>query len=260
MLLSKEHLEQFLRSLPFFKGMDDSDIAHYLRKSHIKEYKKHQSIFIHGDQADRFFIIIGGWIKLHRETPDGEEAVNAVLTRGDIFGEAAIFCEEKYPFSAHCVEPCKVIETPTSFLTDQSKDNQYIMARIIKSLCHQTKKLQLENEHMALLSSPQRVGCLLLQLSSDMQGKGGTFTFPYDKSLAAMRLGMKAETFSRSLTQLKPLGVEVKGAEITINSFEKLINYSCSHCSALPGECKKSGNYILILVSKTLAQHKAKTR
>jgi len=91
---------------------------------------------------------------------------------------------------------------------------------------------------MAIMSAPQRVSCLLLQLSGHMIGNGGTLTFPYDKSLAATRLGMKPETFSRALAQLKPYGVTAKGPEITIESFTRLTEFSCGHCTALPGECR----------------------
>ena len=64
--------------------------------------------------------------------------------------------------------------------------------------------------------------------------------FPYDKALAAARLGMKPETFSRALAQLKPYGVTVKGTDIRIENFARLSEYSCTHCTALPGECRGS--------------------
>lgn len=95
----------------------------------------------------------------------------------------------------------------------------------------------MENEHLALMSASQRVGCLLLQMSSGMLGKGGTFAFPYDKALAASRLTMKPETFSRALAQLKDAGVSVKGPEVTMESFAALVEFCCGDCSAMPGEC-----------------------
>lgn len=239
---SQESLELFLKDLPFLNGLRDSDIHDFIKSSHIKQYTKNQVIFLHADNADRFFIVLSGWVKLHRETPEGEEAIIGLLTRGDIFGEAAIFCEAKYPFSAHCAEEAQLIEIPASTLKEKAKENPDVMAWILNIMCHEAKHLQLENEHMTLMSTPQRVGCLLLQLSAGIVGKGGTFPFPYDKSLAATQLGMKPETFSRALVQLKPFGVVIKGSEVTIENFEHLIEYTCVHCSAELGECKKSGD------------------
>lgn len=237
---SDEHIYKFFKDLSFFKDMHEAEMSDFISKSNLKKYAKNQSIFQHGDMADRFFIVFSGWVKLHRETPEGEEAVIGLLTRGDMFGDASIFCEGRYPFSTYCVEETQLIEISASFLKEKGKSDPEIMERLLKLICHDMKVVRLENEHMALMSTPQRVACLLLQLSSNMVGKGGTFSFPYDKSLAAARLGMKPESFSRALGQLKPLGVSVNGPEITIDNFDTLIDYSCSHCSATSGECRRA--------------------
>ena len=97
--------------------------------------------------------------------------------------------------------------------------------------------LQRGKKHMAVMSAPQRVGCMLLKLSSGMIGKGGTFVLPYDKSLAASNVGMKPETLSRALKELKAYGVTVKGSEVTIENFTKLAEHCCVHCSAISGTC-----------------------
>lgn len=236
----EDRTDQFLQSLPFFNGLPQADIDAFINAARIREYKKQDSLFHLGDAAERFFVVLNGWIKLYRETGEGEEAVVALFTRGDVFGEAAIFSGAGYPFSAQASEDSKVIEIPAGVLRDRARDNHDIMDRVMASMSREMRNLQLENEHMALMNAPQRVGCLLLQLSAGMIGKGGTFSFPYDKSLAAGRLGMKPETFSRALAQLKPVGVTVSGPEVKIENFAKLIDFCCGHCSSLPGECTGS--------------------
>lgn len=235
-----EQTDRFLRGLEFFTGLPDDVVRTFLNESRVTRYSKKQNIFLQGDEADRLFIVLSGWVKLYRETAEGDEAVLALFTRGDIFGEAAIFGQAGYPFSAEAAEETSAIEIPGNVLRTQAKESHEVMARIMNSMSREMRNLQMENEHLALMSAPQRVGCLLLQLSSGMIGKGGTFSFPYDKSLAASRLGMKPETFSRALSQLKPVGVSVSGPEVSIDSFAALVDYCCTHCSALPGECTGS--------------------
>jgi CRP-like cAMP-binding protein len=230
----------FLQSLPFFNKLEKEDATILVESANVKEYPKGQTILLVGDRADKFFIIMSGWVKLFRATAEGEEAILAVFTRGDVFGEAAIFENASYPFSAQVAEDAKLMEVPSFALRDRAKSNPDIMNRMMSSMSREMHKLQLENEHLAIMTAPQRVGCLLLQLSSGMIGKGGTFSFPYGKSLAAARLGMKPETFSRALAQLKPFGVTTKGSEITIQSFNCLIQYVCGNCSAQQGECRGS--------------------
>lgn len=227
-----------IRALPFFKGLPESDIDAMIQAAHIKDYPKSKPLFHQSDKADRLFVILSGWIKLFRTTDQGEEVIVALFTKGDVFGEAAVFGGAAYPFSAMAAEPSHVMEVPAAFIKEQSKHNPEITTRIMNSMSREMHKLQMENEHMAIMSAPQRVGCLLLQLSSGMIGKGGVFSFPYDKSLAAARLGMKPETFSRALVQLKPHGVESKGSEIKIDSFHCLAQYCCGHCSADLENCQ----------------------
>ena len=224
--------------LPFFKDLPDSDLDSLLGSAAVKDYPKNKPLFHQGDKADRFFVILSGWVKLFRNTEEGDEAIVALFTRGDVFGEAAVFGGAGYPFSAQAVEELHLIEISAALLKERAKTNPEIMTRVMNSMSREMHKLQIENEHMAIMSAPQRVGCLLLQLFSGMIGKGGTFSFPYDKALAAQRLGMKPETFSRALAQLKPLGVTSKGTEIHIKSFHCLAEYCCGSCSADLDDCK----------------------
>lgn len=233
-------MEQFLPQLPFFSGLTEADVSAFLKSSRVQEYKKHDTIFQQGDKAIQFFAVLDGWVKLCRPTPEGDEAVITILQKGDVFGEAAIFNSADYRFNAVAAENTKLITISGATLRERAQHNHEIIARVMAAMSREMQNLQMENEHMALMSAPQRVGCLLLQMSVDVPGQSGTFTFPYDKSLAASRLGMKPETFSRALAQLKPLGVTVKGSDIHIESFSGLINYCCSHCSSLPGECSGS--------------------
>ncbi len=233
----KDPAGKFVLELPFFAGLPASDISAFAAAGRTKDHKKGSALFHLGDAADRFFVVLSGWIKLYRETGDGEEAVVALFKRGDVFGEAAIFNGAGYPFSAVAVEDSRVIEISAKVLRERARDNHDIMDKVMASMSKELRDLQLENEHLSLMSAPQRVGCLLLQLSAGMIGKGGTFAFPYDKSLAATRLGMKPETFSRALALLKPLGVTVSGPEVKVESFSCLIDYCCGHCSSFPGEC-----------------------
>lgn len=238
LLSNIENFNSFINNLLIFKGLADSDLGALSKASITKDYPKNKTIFLQGDKADRLFIVLSGWIKLYRNTNEGEESIVALFTRGDVFGEAAVFGGAGYPFSAQAVEETRLIEIPAAFLRERARLNPEIMTRIMNSMSREMHKLQMENEHMAIMSAPQRVGCLLLQLSSGMLGKGGTFSFPYDKSLAAARLGMKPETFSRALAQLKDMGVMTKGPEIHIDSFHCLAEYCCGHCSAELEDCQ----------------------
>lgn len=227
----------FLQSLPFFAGLPQEDIAALCQVSQMRDFEKGQIIFLRGDAASSFFIVLNGWVKIYRDTHEGREAVLGLFTRTDTFGEAVVFDGAEYPYGAQAVEKTKVITIPAPALKERAKNNPAILVRMMQSLSQHLNKVQLENEHLAQMSAPQRVGCLLLQLSIGTEGASRIVNFPYDKSLAATKLGMKPETFSRALGQLKNVGVTVKSDEIHISDFNGLVRYCCADCSAQHADC-----------------------
>ncbi len=228
--------------LTFFSGLPEAEAASLMAAAAVQTYAKGDVIVREDSPADRFFVVQDGWVKLLRYTGEGEEALAGLLATGDIFGEMSVLGEAPYPFTATAAEASIVIEIPADVIRRHAQTSPELFRRIVAAMAREMHKLQMENEHMALMSAPQRVGCLLLQLSAGMVGKGGTLPFPYDKALAAQRLGMSPETFSRALAQLKPVGVTVKGAEVTIDSFDGLMDFCCAHCSASPGQCRGAGS------------------
>lgn len=229
--------QQFLKGLPFFTGLADSELDSFVSAARVRDYKRQEQMVHQGDKADRLFVVLSGWVKLSRQTGEGDEAVIALFTRGDVFAEAAIFNGTTYPYAAEAVEDARIVELPAALLREKAAKNPEILRRVMESMSREIRNQQMNNEHIALMSSAQRVGCLLLRLSANMLGSGGTFTFPYDKSLAAAQLGMKPETFSRSLAQLKEAKVASKGVEIKIESFCALAQFCCKNCTAECGDC-----------------------
>ena len=136
-----QDVKKFMQDLPFFKGLPQADMDILRESLTIKEYPKNKSLFHQGDKADRFFIIMNGWIKLYRTTNEGEEAIAALFTRGDVFGEAAIFGDGKYPFSAQVVEEARILELPAEILKSRAAGNPDIMGRVMSSMSREMHKL-----------------------------------------------------------------------------------------------------------------------
>lgn len=233
-------LAQFISSLPVFAGMAASDAEKLAAAATTRSVDKGAHIFQRGEKANAFYIILNGWVKLYRDTREGDEAILGLFTRADTFGDAVVLNGEAFPYSAQAVETTSLVVIPATSLKEYAKSNPDLIVRIMQSLVQQMTRLQLENEHLSLMSASQRVGCLLLQLSDGQQTGACQIEFPYEKSLAATRLGMKAETFSRALAQLKNIGITVQGDNITIADMAALVDFVCADCSASDTDCKFS--------------------
>ena len=74
MTIGVEHV-RMVRSLPLFQGLDDAVVYRLLDAAYVRSYARGRTIFLQGQEADRFFVVLDGWIKLYRQTREGNEAV-----------------------------------------------------------------------------------------------------------------------------------------------------------------------------------------
>lgn len=222
-----------LKQIPLFNACDSKFFEKLAEESLCQKYKKGKLLFIHGDEADRFYFIKSGWVKLFRETLDGAQAVVDILPHGHIFGETALFEDEVYPFSAEIVEPGEIISLPLDSLKKEIETNNKLALNMLSAMARYRHQQDREIEHLAVQNAPQRIGCFLLRLADQNEDGPLTIHLPYDKTLLASRLGMQPETFSRALSKLKAkTGIRVNGATIELDNLEQLSNYSCAACSS----------------------------
>ncbi|MGB1076890.1 MAG: Crp/Fnr family transcriptional regulator [Bdellovibrionales bacterium] len=221
-----------LSDTPLFKGQDSSFLSRMAESAVTLRCEKGKVLFVHDEQAERFYVIRHGWIKLFRETLDGAQAVIDITTTGDTFGETALFQNNLYPYSAEAVESSEVISLPLHLLNTEIDTNPQFTKSFLFSIAKEKDRQDKEIEHASIQNAPQRICCFLLRLT-DQSNKGKTIIhLPYDKMFIAAKLGMQAETFSRALKKLKTdTGIRVKGSSIEVDNVEQLSNYACQACS-----------------------------
>ena len=218
--------------LPLLRGASPSIVEAFTSKAQLRTLAKGKVMFIQGDEAEWFYLIKRGWVKLFRETIDGSEAVIDVLTRGHSFGEGSLFDDGAYGYSAEVVEEAQVIAMPTSVLKTAIEEDKQIAMNMLTSMSHYRRQQSQEIEHLNLQTAPQRIGCFLLRLCPTNVSGEVKLNLPYDKTLIAARLGMKPETFSRALGKLKSeTSLQVNGASVMIPDVQELMRYTCNHCS-----------------------------
>lgn len=194
---------------------------------------KGKTLFITGDQAPFYYLVRSGWIKLYRETLDGNQAIIDILPAGQIFGESALFEDDHYSCSAEVIEDAKLVRLSLPALKQEMTSNNTLALAMLKAMNRYRHDQSMELEHRALQNAPQRIGCLFLRLI-DQHAEGPILLhLPYDKTLLASRLGMQPETFSRALSKLRSeTGIVIKGAAIQIESVSQLAAFACSACSS----------------------------
>lgn len=223
--LSKSN--QLLHSIP------EEIINMFANSANIKFYQKGQSIYFEEEDAEFFYFIKSGLVKLFHQTMDGDESIIDILTHKHVFGEDAIFNNDTYENSSEAVEDTELLIIPTSVLKEQINSNPKVALAMLSSMSKRRKMQEREIEHLTIQNAPQRVGCFLLRLCPKNKDKNIVINLPYDKTLIAARLRMKPETFSRSINTLRQVTkIRIRGSRVEIDNIQQLSDFSCGTCSS----------------------------
>jgi CRP/FNR family transcriptional regulator, dissimilatory nitrate respiration regulator len=214
---------QLIRDCALLKAMDQADLGSLIDGSSVTKLSRNQQLFAHGDPAKALFLVLEGQIKLSRLALDGNEAVVHVFGPGESFAEAAMFMGGRYPVAATAIDDARLIAISNARLRARVLEKPEIAFAMLGSMAMHLKTLVAQIEQIKLMTAKQRTTRFLLDQAKCNSGPA-TFTLPHDKALIANRLGMKPETFSRSLAQLVAHGVDVNGASITIRDVQQLVD------------------------------------
>lgn len=205
-----------LGRIPLFAGLRRERVEALLRDAWAQHFPRNTVLFLEGEPAPRFYIVTEGWVKLLRQSADGQESVVAVFTRGESFAEAAILEAGVYPVSAVVATKARLIVVPAGSFLAQLREDSDVALNMLASMSRHLRHLVIQLQQRTLESSTQRVADFLLRLCPVRAGPA-VVHLPVDKALIAARLGMQPETLSRTLAKFRDFGVATKGDEIAIS-------------------------------------------
>ncbi len=206
---------RIVRSTPLFGAMPQDVAQGLIGNQPVRVYEKGTLLFQQGEPADMFYVVLDGWVKVFRITPDGSEAVVGVFRRGETFAEAAIFLGGRYPVSAEAATTTRLLKIDGEMLRRRIREQPDLALSMLASTSYHLKFLVEQIEQIKLLSGPQRIADFLIRLCLKSEG-AEKVELPYEKALIANRLGMKPESLSRALAKLRPYGVTVDRENVSI--------------------------------------------
>lgn len=204
-----------LLELPLFSGLTRDEVFTLLSDARVAVAPASNLLFLQGDTARHFFVVLKGWVKLFRTTPEGDEAIIAVIPQGQSFAEAAVFEEGSYPVSAATVDDCRLLCIPAEPFLEKVINDRHMVTKIMASMSRRLRQLVNQVEDLSLKSSVERVAGYLAGLCAEETG-AAIVRLPLDKAVIAKHLGMQPETLSRSLARLRGQGVVAEGNTVRI--------------------------------------------
>lgn len=132
--------------------------------------KRHDHVYICGDQAEAVYFIESGLVKLAMLSPEGKECLLAIHTAGDIFGEMCLSGLCTRLETATAMEETVVKQIPGSkFFARLSQDA--LLEGFVKYLALRIADQQQVIANLVTVGSERRLGKTLLQLARKLGKK-----------------------------------------------------------------------------------------
>ncbi len=180
------------------------------KKGHdFDAYKKQDYIYFEDDSANKIYLIEKGKVKIGYYNEEGDEIVKAILTRGELFGETAIFGDSKRDEFAQSVDN-KTSICPISVETmhELMRDNKTFSFKVYKFIGLKLKRLERRLQLLLFKDTKTRLLEFLHELCTDYGydcEKTGDkiIQHPYTQKEIASLIGTSRPTLNILLKELK---------------------------------------------------------
>ena len=176
------------------------------------------------EPASSYFIILSGLIKLFRRAADGSIAIISIHGPSQSFMEAEALTGATYSTSAEAVVDSRIVRIDANALRLRIGADPKLAMALLGSASMHLRMLLEQIEKLKTMTATARLADFILLLAGPKEGRA-EISLPYEKRLVAGHLGMTPESFSRTLGQLRRLGVRVERDKVTIDDVGRLRAY-----------------------------------
>lgn len=221
-------IERFvITGLPLFDGFSDADLDGVLDGARSARYPKDTSVFEQEEDAQAFFLLLDGHIRVVRSTPDGHQVIARYISRGELFGIAPAIGRTTYPASAVAAVDCVALSWPTSRWQELASRFPALASSTYATVGRRLQETQ--NRVMELVTEQveQRVANALLRLVRQTGRKteeGLLIDFPISRQDIAEMTGTTLHTVSRLLSDWEGRGLVRSGRQkVTVIEPHRLV-------------------------------------
>lgn len=199
-----------LAHAPLFEGLPQEALARIVGLAHVKRLDAGALFFNEGAQAEAFFVLASGRVKLTQVTPEGHQVVVRMIGPGDAFGGVGAFGDATYPVSAEAVEPSVALAWMSATVRQLLEAEPTVAVNAVRLLAGRLHELQQRYRQAMTERVERRVARALLRLVQDAGrrvGDGVEITFPISRQDIAEMTGTTLFTVSRLLSGWEERGI-----------------------------------------------------
>ena len=220
---------ELLAQVPVFEALAPGDLGRVADVAVPRHFDGHTVIFREGDASDTCYIVGSGHARAVRENVDGRTITLAHFGPGDIFGELAMFDDEKRSATIETLDDVEAIAILGQDMRRLLREHPDIAVKLVIGL---GRRLREANERLARQSFQtvqSRVAGVLGQLVRQAQSEGAAerdVLVTITQADIAQLAGSSRESASRFLAVLERAGVVTQGrGRVTVHEPSALERY-----------------------------------
>lgn len=219
--------ESLLTGLPPFRRLQQSQIREILDTAVPQRFDPGVPVFDEGTDADRFFLLLDGHIRVLRNTRDGEQVIVLHITSGQLFGIAAALGRDTYPATAMTADECLTVSWPQRLWPEFIAKYEGFATETYKTVGDRIGEMNNRIVEIATQQVEQRVANAILRLINQSGKKvptGVEIDFPVTRQNISDMTGTTLHTVSRLLSAWEKQGIVVSGRKkITVTEPHRLV-------------------------------------
>ncbi len=172
----------------------------------VLSLRKDEILFHEGDNANFFYQVEEGAVKMVTYSLDGKEFIQGLFYQGDSFGEPPLFCDFPYPGSATTLIDTKILRIPKDRFFDLLKDHFEIHVELDRILCERLRYKNMILSEISFYDPEHRIISLLGYLKSKAPLSDQPFPVPLTRQQLADMSGMRVETVIRTIKRMEETG------------------------------------------------------
>jgi CRP/FNR family transcriptional regulator, cyclic AMP receptor protein len=214
MAATSEDTIALLRAVPVFSELGEEELARVAEVAVPRQFVAGEVVFREGDESNTCYVVRSGRARAVREHPDGRSITLANFGPGDIFGELAMFDDERRSATIETLEDTEAIAILGGDMRRLLAAHADIAVKLLASL---GRRLRETNERLARQSFQtvqSRVASVLLQLVAGARSEGadeGDVLITSTQASLAQLAGSSRESASRFLAVLERAGIITQG-------------------------------------------------
>lgn len=184
-------------------GLIESRILQKYEANRI-HFHKDTRIFYEGEEAQFYFQIAEGSVKMITRSDEAQEFIQGVGHTGESFGEPPILCNFLYPSTAVALEDSTIWRLPKERFFELLKNHFEIHLRLDQVLC---ERLLYKNKILTSLAfdPPEKRVLWLLSYLKEKSGKQ-LFEVHLTRQQIGDMMGLRVETIIRAVKKLEKSG------------------------------------------------------